>query len=272
MKPAWQHIDTFDISLETQELVKLLRARGIDVDVRIVSSQQQFWVNSHEQEARQVIECWLADADSEPVRIAHTVSLTRVLHRYPVTFLLLVLSVIGAALVNIGLASHLYYSPLYDLVENNQWWRLLTPTFLHFGLSHLLFNLLALVYFGTVIEKQKGPLRFGVYCLAIAILANIAQFAWAERVEFGGLSGVVYGMIGYLMAYRLSRPIPIAIFNPLFLASVLLWLVSGLVGLLEMWGVRVANGAHLGGWVAGLILGGLVGLKDKRYYDKHLRQ
>ena len=78
-----------------------------------------------------------------------------------------------------------------------QWWRLVTPIFLHFNLPHLLFNSLALMSLGSAVEALRGSGRMLALVLAIAVASNVAQFYWAGPM-FGGLSGVAFGLFGYI--------------------------------------------------------------------------
>ena len=83
-------------------------------------------------------------------------------------------------------------------VQQGQVWRVLTPMFIHFGLPHLLFNMLWLLDLGTMIERRQSSRLLLALVLFIAATSNLAQYIWTGRPNFGGMSGVVYGLIGYI--------------------------------------------------------------------------
>jgi GlpG protein len=141
-------------------------------------------------------------------------------------------------------------------------WRLITPIFFHIGPLHLVFNLGALAALGSQFERRRGPLRFIALVLTCAVFSNLVQL-YAGRPYwdgglvlrfaplFGGMSGVIYGVFGYLwMKSRYFPEIGLHLSSGT-IGFMLLWLVfcfTGLVG-------PVANAAH----VAGLAFGAAVG-------------
>jgi GlpG protein len=82
-------------------------------------------------------------------------------------------------------------------IARGQFWRLVTPIFLHFGILHLVFNLYMFWRFAGQIEDVRGATKLALIVLVTAVLSNIGQ-AVAVGPNFGGLSGVVYGLLGYL--------------------------------------------------------------------------
>jgi len=82
-------------------------------------------------------------------------------------------------------------------VRHGQIWRLFTPMFLHFNIMHILFNMLWLRDLGSMIEARKSPWLLLVLVLVIAAVSNVAQFR-VSGPTFGGMSGVVYGLLGYV--------------------------------------------------------------------------
>ncbi len=143
-------------------------------------------------------------------------------------------------------------------LPGTQWWRYVTPTLLHFGWLHLVFNCLWLWEFGQRIEHRIGAVNMlGLY-LVTAVFSNGVQYLWSGPSIFGGMSGVVYSFLGFLWAASLVRPGWLQPPTPAILGFMLIWLVVGLFGTLEFLGVgAIANGAHVGGLVIGFILGGL---------------
>ena len=139
---------------------------------------------------------------------------------------------------------------------NNEWWRLLTPTFLHFSLTHLAFNCLWIYILGSKIEELDGKGLLLFVFVTSSILSNAGQFLWTQQILFGGLSGGVYGLLGYCFIIELDGKkgrygLPEALY--LFM---LIWLFIGFTGILSVFGFgNIANTAHLVGMIAGFILG-----------------
>jgi GlpG protein len=134
-------------------------------------------------------------------------------------------------------------------------WRLFTPMLLHFGALHIIFNLLWWQTLGGIIERFQSSLQLLWVTLLTAAISNLAQFL-ASGANFGGLSGVVYGLLGYLWLYGRINPAagygiprPVVIF-------MLAWLVICWVGLTDL----VANEAHFAGLISGCLLGVMTGL------------
>ena len=134
-----------------------------------------------------------------------------------------------------------------------QSWRFITPAFLHFSVLHIVFNLLWWWELAGVIEKQHGKLRLILLFFFTAITSNLAQY-YLVGPYFGGLSGVVYGLVGYCWLFGLlNKNSKVNLPNSYFL-FLLGWLVLGFVNILP---VNVANYAHLVGLLAGLVLAGI---------------
>jgi len=139
---------------------------------------------------------------------------------------------------------------------SQQWWRLLTPTFLHFSLTHLIFNCLWIYILGSKIELIDGKAIFITLFLIACISSNIGQYFWTSNYLFGGLSGAVYGLLGYCFILDLDQrgqryDLPNALYIFMFL-----WLLLGFTGILSIFGFgNVANTAHLVGMITGFMLG-----------------
>ena len=85
----------------------------------------------------------------------------------------------------------------FSSVLQGQGWRVITPIFLHFNFMHILFNMLWLKDLGKLIEYRKGGIFFFFFILLSGILSNIPQYL-INGPSFGGMSGVVYALLGYL--------------------------------------------------------------------------
>ena len=186
-----------------------------------------------------------------------------------VYFYIIGLAVVLTLLTNFGLNNYLelflflktdigfQYPALENTyLLNNEWWRLLTPTFLHFSLTHLAFNCLWIYILGSKIEELDGKGLLLFVFVTSSILSNAGQFLWTQQILFGGLSGGVYGLLGYCFIIELDGKkgrygLPEALY--LFM---LIWLIIGFTGILSVFGFgNLANTAHLIGMIAGFIIG-----------------
>ena len=179
--------------------------------------------------------------------------------RHPVVSMLVIASIIGAAIASMG--GPLLSSLLFGGISENQYWRLLTPIFLHFGLVHLAFNLLWLAILGSRIEQLFGSMHLLLLVIATGVFSNMIQVGWSGSPLFGGMSGVIYALLGYIWIKGRFVADPALQLPPGILGFMLIWLLIGMSGVLELvLGVGVANGAHVGGFVIGLLLGLVFGL------------
>lgn len=186
---------------------------------------------------------------------------------YPLVLLGITLSAIGALLVYVlpRIAELLLFPPLHDL-SGGQVWRLVTPIFLHFNLMHLVFNSLWLWVFGTRLEPLIGRLNFASLILATGVAGNVAQYFWSASVLFGGMSGVNYGLMGYIWARQKLRPHPLLELPPALFGFMFFFLFLGMTGVLDgLAGGGIANAAHLGGLVIGIALGGLSAITSHKH-------
>lgn len=145
------------------------------------------------------------------------------------------------------------YPGLMDTLVSGQIWRFFTPAFMHFSLPHILFNLLWVWVAGRAIEVRHG--RWALLGLVVlsALLSNLAQF-WVSGPMFGGMSGVVFALLGYAWLWDRRGGRPAIGLPPALMGLMLLWLVLGFAGVLEAIGVgAIANTAHLAGLLAGLL-------------------
>jgi len=142
--------------------------------------------------------------------------------------------------------------PLPKELLAGQLWRLITPIFIHFDLLHLAFNMLWLWSLGRPIETLKGSGYLAVLVVALAVFSNsgqhIVDVLLGKPGYFGGMSGVVYGLFGYVWAKSRFEPFTGFGMHPNTAFLMMAWFVLCFTGMLG----PVANTAH----AAGLILGG----------------
>lgn len=129
-------------------------------------------------------------------------------------------------------------------------WRLLTPAFVHQSLLHILFNMLWLKDLGGMIEKRVGTLNLLALVLGIDALANLGQYFFSGPY-FGGMSGVVYGLFGYVWMKAKFDPASGIVLHPRNVQLMVGWFFICLTGAVG----PVANYAHGVGLVSGVIWG-----------------
>lgn len=131
-----------------------------------------------------------------------------------------------------------------------EWWRLITPALYHFSTLHIVFNLLWWWSLGKEVEKKLGSSTLVIIFVTSALLSNYLQFLQTGN-NFGGLSGVVYALLGFVWWLGWLRPnwglgLPKSI-----VGFMLIWLVLGYADVL--W-INMANTAHTVGLVVGCLL------------------
>jgi GlpG protein len=141
--------------------------------------------------------------------------------------------------------------PILQRVRQGEVWRLITPIFLHFSILHLLFNMFWLRDLGGMIETQRGPWTMLAAVLASAVIGNLAQYFWSldtpSPFGFGGMSGVVYGLFGYVWIKQRFEPHLGLGLNEQSAMIMLAWLVICMTGMIG----HVANAAHVAGLLSG---------------------
>lgn len=137
------------------------------------------------------------------------------------------------------------------LTKSGEWWRLLTSTFLHGGLMHLLANMYGLLFVGVFLEPLLGRTKYLIAYLLIGILASGASVWWYDATVSVGASGAIFGLYGIFLALLLTKIFP-PDFAKSFLISTAIFvgfnLLMGLTG-------GIDNAAHIGGLVSGFVVG-----------------
>jgi len=134
------------------------------------------------------------------------------------------------------------------------WWRLLTSVFVHFGLVHLMFNMLALFQIGRLAERLYGSGRFLALYLFAGVAGSIVSVLWHPAVNSAGASGAIFGVFGGLLVYVLKfrHELPTSIALQQRISIVVLIAYNLFYGFTHQ---GIDNGAHLGGLVGGVLLG-----------------
>jgi len=136
-----------------------------------------------------------------------------------------------------------------------QVWRWLTPIFLHFSVVDVAFNSNIVLDLGRRIEAACGTVAFALLVALVGMASNVAQSVIGASFLFGGLSGVGYGLLGFLLVMARRYPADTRWRLPAGLgAGLLIFLVVFSTGITEPFGLHVANAAHWGGLVTGALL------------------
>ncbi len=140
-------------------------------------------------------------------------------------------------------------------LKKGEVWRAFTPIFLHGNTLHLVFNVIGLVVFGRLTERWMGTPRYALFILVAALASNLLQGlapGWLQgNPNFGGISGVVYGLFGYIWVRTSMNP-SLGVMIPFTVVVLLILpLVIGLTGMIPNW--QYADLAHLVGLVVGAI-------------------
>ncbi|MFV8781207.1 rhomboid family intramembrane serine protease [Microbulbifer sp. SA54] len=205
-------------------------------------------------------------AASTAGQVPHSVIPQWPLSQTPLCLLLVVLCFLGWFLQIMGWDSGLMIYPqvagsvhgsdssLNMHLAQGEYWRLWTPAIIHFSLPHALFNSLGVWIVGRSLEARAGTLLFGLLVLISAPVSNLAQYFWSPEVKFGGMSGVVYALVGAAIVIQRWQPgwreVP-----PSILWTMVVWLFLCAFGIIEyLLSVGIANAAHVGGFATGAVL------------------
>jgi len=181
----------------------------------------------------------------------------------PATIVLIAVSVVTAMLSNFGgriepVLSQMFYAKIVPTddarsvliptdphanIRRGELWRAVTPIFIHFGVIHLLFNMMWMYQLGVTIESRTGTFKYVAMVLAIAVVSNVAQCAISTPYS-GGMSGVVYGLFGYVWIKMLFDPGSRYFISPNAVLIMMVWLGLGIIGVLDHYGMHVGNWAH----------------------------
>lgn len=270
----WITVNRFPLTQDLSSLASAIRARQLPC--RIIEEQGAQHLQLADPDRREELEALLQawsqnelEVQSAPVMAPSGPGVGAQLRRFPVTGLLLLASLLGYALLAFSpLNAWVPWLTFYPLamttegiqllsleqgMEAGQWWRLVTPAFLHFGIFHIIFNALWLWELGRRIEWVLKPWGYLFFTLVVAIVSNLSQHFWhGEPGIFGGMSGVVYALVGYIAIAQRFRPHPALMVPRGLLIFMLVWLLLCLSGIVDFFiAGGIANGAHVGGLVAG---------------------
>lgn len=275
------------LSEDLAAFVVLLRQLGVPHRVSEESGEQVLWV-PNESLAEQVRDLYarypggVPGSEAPPApRPSGAVQWLARLRSLPVTSLVLLATFVVALITWFGDklqvvswltfsdfyidGDYAYFLPVGDSLAAGQWWRLISPMLVHFGVLHLAMNSLWLWELGRRIEWRHGSLALGLLILLFSLVSNTAQFEFGGPAIFGGLSGVLYGLLGHCWLFQRLAPNPYFRLPPGVVGMMLIWLLVCLSGLIGALGLgEIANAAHVGGLLIGCVTGVLGGLLARR--------
>lgn len=264
-----------------EKLTKLLWDQGIGHRIIQEDSLNQIWLLNPQQEAiaKNIIAQWQANPEvqlQKPTKktIPEYASVLKHWRRFPMTLVVLVMTGIVALLTGLGdsydalswftispfeiVGNSLQFYGLETVLEQHEYWRLLTPALIHFGAAHLIFNALWIWDLGRKLELLLGSIIWVFFILFMAIASNVGQFLLGSTPMFGGLSGVVHGLVSFAWVMPYILPGWPKIISKSLMVFFVVWLLLGYTDVFAAFGLgKMANSAHLLGLVSGLICAGV---------------
>lgn len=275
----WTLVEQFALDVDLLPLLQHLTLLGVACHVSEADNKQQLFIRDNDKcaEVTTMIMQWQAGEltllEKKPALYRPSrprISKLALIKSLPMTLLAIVLGFVGAFLVQLDRAS-LYFAepflfqplvhrnplPVMMGLERGEYWRLITPMFIHFGIVHVVFNNLIIWLIGHRIEIGKSSGHLFLVLMITGLVANLTQFFLTPNTVFGGLSGAAYGLVGYIMVYQRLVDDPVVHFPTSMLIVLLLSLFLGLFGIFDLFmdNSGVANGAHVGGLLSGVMLG-----------------
>jgi len=156
-------------------------------------------------------------------------------------------------------------------IARGEWWRFVTPIFIHIGMLHLFFNSYALWIVGPQVEKLYGPARFVILYVLTGVAGVYGSYFYHPQSISAGASGAIFGLFGVLLVFgiRYRSSIP-PFFKRAVGTGVLPIIVINLI--IGFTIPAIDNSAHIGGLLAGALLAALVpfqkpGAETNRFFE-----
>jgi len=148
------------------------------------------------------------------------------------------------------------YNPA--ILVDGEWWRIISSMFLHIGSLHLLMNMLAIYFLGSVVERIFGSARFMFIYFLSGIGGGLASFALAENIA-AGASGAIFGLFGALLFFGINYK---RLFFQTMGQGVLLIIAINII--LGFTVEQIDMAAHLGGLITGFVASFICHLPRKK--------
>lgn len=266
----WIEVQRLPLDQNLSALSRFLLSRGLPHRITEERGEQVVYVQdpSAVEPLRRMIAEFLSGSIELPAEAPAAVPQSDTLQPWdtPITLLFIVCSVIGCLVVETDIGrqwlswftfqsfGRYEFIPVSEGILAGEIWRLVTPAFLHFGFFHLLFNSLWLWDLGRRLELGLGRWHYVAFVLGTAAASNVSQYLWSGPAMFGGMSGVVFALVGFVAVRQRYDQHPLYAVPKAIIGFMLVWLVVCMTGLVDYFiGGSVANAAHVGGLVAGIL-------------------
>src|SRR3989449_3357311 len=142
-------------------------------------------------------------------------------------------------------------------IARGQWWRFVTPIFIHIGMLHLIFNSYALWIVGPQVEKLYGPARFVILYVFTGVAGVTGSYFYHPETISAGASGAIFGLFGVLLVFgiRYRSAIPPAFKRAVGMGVLPVIVINLVIGFSIQ---AIDNSAHISGLLAGAVLAGMV--------------
>ena len=153
-----------------------------------------------------------------------------------------------------------YGAKVNSKILTGEYYRFITPIFLHANITHLLINCYSLYAVGVSVERIFGRLKFFIVYMVAGILGNVASFMFSPSWGIGA-SGAIFGLLGALLYFGLERP---ALFKKFFGYNILVIILINLTYGFSTMGID--NFAHIGGLLGGFLASGVITRTEKSHW------
>ncbi|MBC5636980.1 rhomboid family intramembrane serine protease [Ornithinibacillus sp. BX22] len=200
-------------------------------------------------------------------------SIKEFIRYYPVVSTIIIIHILTWLLdiIPIGLFNQLYHLGVGSHwgLQNGEYWRFITPIFLHGGLTHMLFNSFSLVLFGPALEEMLGKAKFLFAYIGAGVLANIATFIIHPSILYShvGASGAIFGLFGvyvFMVAFRKN------LIDSQSSQIVMVIFIIGIIMTFLRPNINIY--AHILGFVVGFLIAPLVLNGARPYYPPQYRK
>jgi GlpG protein len=277
----------FDRQVAAVTLRDVLSANGVAARVERTDRGFEVWVDDRDMARARELLVGVGRGRLEGKRRRHEgrgyeaakkrhARLQRGIRMGPVTIALLAISLVVTFYTDFGVGEHaepFHFAKLTKVgrhvVDLDGWafmnepWRLLTPIFIHGSVIHIFFNGWWIKDLGGIFETLFGSVRLLVFTVLVGALSNAGEFFIGATPLFGGLSGLLYGLFGYLwIRGRFDPTFPVRLRGAVVI-MLLAWFVICAVGLIP----NIANWAH----GIGLFMGMAWGYLESGHLTRRLR-
>ncbi len=153
------------------------------------------------------------------------------------------------------------------VIQDGQWYRLITSMFIHIGFLHIFFNMYALFFLGSIVETLFGKEKFLFVYFFSGILGNILSLYFYPNALSAGASGGIFGLSGFILTYGLYRKDTVINLKSFAMSAILPFIIFNVIfGFIPF--SHINNAAHLGGLLGGAIFGFFLSPHERFSYKR----